>query len=311
MTQTRIGYIGLGNMGGAIAHRMLDQGAALTVFDISEQNLASFRSKNVRVATSPRDVADETDIVFSCLPSVKACFDVALGDNGVKHGKAVKVYIENSTMGVKAAQKVAKELPAHIGFIDAPVSGGPPGARAGTLTTMASGPPEHFERARPAMQLMAKHVFNVGPKNGMAQTAKLINNHLSTAGRLAAFEGLVLALKAGLDVHALTDLINVSSGRNFTTTDKIPQAILPGTFKFNGQLTISIKDETLLAEEAEELGVPLWLVPRCLETLKRAAEDGYADKDSMYVIQYMGEKAGIDVQAMMIEINKKRQSKAS
>ncbi|TIX37319.1 MAG: hypothetical protein E5V40_22565 [Mesorhizobium sp.] len=164
---------------------------------------------------------------------------------------------------------------------------------------MAAAAAEHFERASPYLSAMAKNVFHVGFRPGQAQVAKLINNHLSAAGRLAAFEGLVLALKAGINPKALIDMINVSSGRNYTTTDKVPEAILSGTFKFNGRLAISIKDQTLLREEADALGVPLWVAPRLLETLKEAAAAGYLDQDSMLVIQYMGEQAGIDVRAMM------------
>ena len=299
-----IGMIGLGSMGAAIAERLLARGARLAVCDRKTENLDLFRSRRVQIASTPRDVADAAEIVLACLPSSDASLDVALGQTGVFHGRAIKVYVETSTIGIKTVETIAKACPSPIGFIDAPVSGGPPGALAGTLTTMVSGARTHFDRAFPGLSMMAKHVFYVGPEPGMAQTAKLINNHLSTAGRLAAFEGLVLALKAGLDVHALVDVINVSSGRNYTTTDKIPAAILSGSFKFNGQLALSLKDEALLLQQAEELGVPLWVAPRLLETLQAAADGGYRDKDSMFVIQYMGERSGIDVKALMEKANK-------
>ena len=160
---------------------------------------------------------------------------------------------------------------------------------------MTSGKREHFDRVSEALSIMAKKVFYIGNEAGMAQTAKLINNHLSCAGRLAAFEGLVMAMKAGLDLNVLLDLINVSSGRNFTTTDKIRAGVLSGTFKFNGLLTNSLKDEALLMDEANDLGVPLWLAPHMLDTIKEAAANGYKEKDSMEVIQFMGERAGINV----------------
>lgn len=300
MSDETIGFIGLGRMGAAIAERFLASGA-LTVCDIDPANVAPFAAGGAEVVGSPREVADRATIVFSCLPSTAACLEVALGAQGVAHGKAVKTYIDTSTMGMKVAQQIAEGLSPSIGFLDAPVSGGPPGARAGTLATMVSGARDDFERASPSLSIMAKNIFYIGERPGQAQIAKLINNHLSSAGRLATFEGLVLALKAGIDPSALIDVINVSSGRNYTTTDKVPAAILSGTFKFNGRLAISIKDETLLLEEAEALGVPLWVAPRLLETLKEAADGGYLDQDSMMLIQYMGEQAGIDVQAMMAE----------
>lgn len=299
MSTNRVGFIGLGRMGAAIAERFLAAGVPLTVCDIDPTNIEPFAAAGADVAETPRAVADVADVVFACLPSTEACRLVALGPEGVVHGKAVKIYVDTSTTGLKVAREIADGLPEGIGFVDAPVSGGPPGARSGTLTTMVSGSPEHFAMAEPWLKIMAKNVFHVGPQPGQAQLAKLINNHLSSAGRLAAFEGLVLALKAGIDPDALIDVINVSSGRNYTTTDKIPQAILTGTFKFNGRLAISIKDETLLQEEADALGVRLWVAPRLLETLKEAAENGYLDQDSMLLIQYMGEQSGIDVRSIL------------
>ena len=299
MTTERVGFIGLGMMGAAIAERFIAAGVNLTVCDVNPDSVAPFRAAGAAVAETPREVADRAEIVFACLPTTDIAIAVALGQDGVKHGEAVQTYIDTGTIGLDVAKQIAGGLPARIGFLDAPVSGGPPGARAGTLTTMVSGPKVVFERAEAALRVMAKHVFHVGETAGQAQMAKLINNHLSTAHRLATFEGLVLALKAGLDLKVLTDMINVSSGRSYTTTDKVPQAILSGSFTFNTHLGISIKDQTLLQQEADKLGVPLWVAPCLLSTLKRAAEAGYLERDSMYMIQYMGEQAGIDVRSMV------------
>jgi 3-hydroxyisobutyrate dehydrogenase-like beta-hydroxyacid dehydrogenase len=299
MSEGQIGFIGVGRMGGAIAQRLLGMGAELIVYDTNAENMQPFLERGVATATSPRDVADQAAIVLACLPSPAASVEVAFGQNGVAHGRAVKLYVETSTLGRKTAEYLAASLPASIGFVDSPVSGGPPGAQAGTLTTMASGPRPYYERALPVLSLMAQHVFYVGSECGMAQIAKLINNHLSTAGRLAAFEGLVMALKAGLDVRSLIDLINVSSGRNSTTLEKIPLALFSGGSKSNSQMTLSLKDEALLIEEAEKLGAGLWVAPRLLETLQEAAAAGYRDKDSMMLVQYLGEQSGIDVTALI------------
>ena len=299
MTGEKIGFIGLGSMGGAIAECFLTAGHQLIVFDVAPAQVEYFGTLGAVPAVSPKAVADECSVVFACLPTTQISIDVALGPDGVRHGKMVEVYIDIGTIGMETARKIAEGLGPQIGFLDAPVSGGPPGARAGTLTTMVSGPQPVFDRAEPLLKLMAKNVFHVGQAPGQAQIAKLINNHLSAAHRIATFEGLVLALKAGMDLKTLVDVINVSSGRSYTTTDKVPQAILSGSFSFNGRLAISIKDQTLLQEEADALGAKLWVAPRLLETLKEAAEAGYLDKDSMLLMQYMGEQAGLDVQALV------------
>ena len=294
-----VGFIGLGNMGGPLAERFLKAGTDLTVCDINPNNVAPFREGGAAVARTPREVADRATVVFSCMPTTDIAVEVALGADGIAHGKAVKVYIDTATIGIDIARRIAAGLPKSIGFLDAPVSGGAPGARAGTLSTMVSGPKPTFAIAEPYLKIMAKNVFHLGESAGQAQMAKLINNHLSAAHRLATFEGLVLALKAGIDLKVLVDVINVSSGRSYTTTDKIPEAILSGTFKFNGRLALSIKDQTLLRQEADRLGVPLWVAPSLLKTLKDAAAAGYLDQDSMLLIQYMGEQSGIDVRAMI------------
>jgi 3-hydroxyisobutyrate dehydrogenase-like beta-hydroxyacid dehydrogenase len=299
MENDRIGFIGLGSMGAPIAQRFVSAGYELIVCDPLPARVEPLKAAGARVANTAREVADAAELVFSCLPSPLIGREVALGLDGVIHGNTVQVYVELSTIGSKLATEIAGTLAPRIGFVDSPVSGGPPGARAGTLSTMASGAPSHFDRVLPALYIMAKHVFYVGDKPGQAQLAKLINNHLSTAGRLATFEGLVLALKGGLDIRDLIEVINVSSGRNYTTTDKVPAAILSGSFKFNVRLAISIKDETLLQEEAAALGAPLWVAPRLLETLQEAAAGGYLERDSMLLLQYMGEQAGIDVRALL------------
>jgi 3-hydroxyisobutyrate dehydrogenase-like beta-hydroxyacid dehydrogenase len=116
---------------------------------------------------------------------------------------------------------------------------------------------------------------------------KLINNHVSAAGRLAVLEGLAMGVKAGIDPKTLNDVFNVSSGRNYTTTDKVPAAILTGTYQFNGPLTIGLKDHALLLEEARRLGARLWIAPRVLETYQEAAAAGYREQDGMRLYLYM------------------------
>ena len=294
-----VGFIGVGLMGGAMAERLLAGGFPLVVFDTDPANLAPFLEEGAQPAATAREVADKAEIVFSCLPNTGASLSVALGENGVKGGTAIEVYVDTGTIGTEVAQKLAEGLAGTCAFIDAPISGGPNGARAGTLTTIVSGPQEAFESVRPYLSIIAKHIFHVGTVAGQAQLAKLINNHLSAAGRLAAFEGLVLGMKAGIDPAVLLDVINNSTGFNHTTRSKIPMAVQSGVFAYGARLANSLKDEGLLIEQAKALDVPLWFAPRILETLKEAAAAGYLNQDSMFVMQYMGEMAGIDARAIM------------
>lgn len=299
MREEAVGFIGLGRMGAPMAERLAAAGLELVVCDVNAESLAPFIAAGASVATTAREVAERAKVIFSCLPTIGLSLGAALGPDGIAAGSAVAVYIDTGTIGLKAAREIAAKLPAHIGFLDAPVSGGPNGARAGTLTTMVSGPKPSFDLADPFLSVIAKRIFYVGETAGQAQLAKLINNHLSTTGRLAAFEGLVMAMKAGIDPKRLLEVINASTGRNHTTSDKIPAALRSGRFAYGARLANSIKDETLLSDEAAALGVPLWVAPAMISALTAAAAQGYRDQDSMFMIQFMGEQAGIDARALL------------
>ncbi|SAK85210.1 3-hydroxyisobutyrate dehydrogenase [Caballeronia catudaia] len=288
MNPLRVGLIGVGNMGKPMALRLLEQGVDLTVCDRNPEALQELQRLGAKVAASPLEVANACSIVIASMPSREASLDVALGEFGVVKGKEICVYIETSTIGSSTIESIASRLRDDgVGMIDAPVSGGPPGARAGTLAILASGAEDDFELGKPVLEKLAAKLFYLGAKPGVSQVAKVINNHISAAGRLAVFEGLAMGIKAGLDPKVLNDVFNAGSARNYTTTDKVPAAILTGTFKFNGPLTIGLKDEALLLEEAQRCGAPTWIAPRILELYEEAAAAGYRDEDSMKVFLYM------------------------
>ena len=179
-----------------------------------------------------------------------------------------------------------------FGCIDSAVDGSaPPGARAGTLSVLVSGAQDTFEKSRSTLDKIASKVFYLGGQPGTSQIAKLINNHVSAAGRLAVLEGLARGVKAGIDPKALNDVLNASSGRNYTTSDKVPAAILTGTYKFNGPLSIGLKDHALLLEEARQIGARLWIAQRVLEAYEEAAAAGYREQDGMRLFIYMQEQS--------------------
>ena len=144
----------------------------------------------------------------------------------------------------------------QIGWVDAPVSGGMTGAKAGTLAVMVSCPKKTFTEIEPMMKTFGK-LFFAGEKPGMAQTAKLANNLLAATAMVATSEVMAMGVKAGLDPKVLIDIINASSGRNSATQDKFPRAILPRTFDFGFATGLSYKDVRLCVEEAEAMGVPM------------------------------------------------------
>ena len=292
MTFDSVGIIGTGNMGGPMGMRLLDLGAKLSVCDTNPEALGPLAARGATVVSSPRELANEVDIVFASMPSRDASIQVALGENGVVHGRKLKAYVETSTLGSATIRQIGTEITARgIGFLDGPISGGPPGARAGTLSLLVSGAQDTFEKSRSTLDKIASKIFYLGEQPGTSQIAKLINNHVSAAGRLAVLEGLAMGVKAGIDPKALNDVLNASSGRNYTTSDKVPAAILTGTYKFNGPLSIGLKDHALLLEEARQIGARLWIAPRVLETYEEAAAAGYREQDGMRLFIYMQEQS--------------------
>ncbi|RZL90711.1 MAG: NAD(P)-dependent oxidoreductase [Variovorax sp.] len=288
MTGLKVGLIGVGNMGQPMALRLIEQGVDLTVCDRNPAALAPLHELGAKVAANALELANTCALIIASMPSREASLAVALGDQGIAQGSAVRVYVETSTLGSETIDRIAQDLKARgIGVIDAPISGGPPGARAGTLAVLASGSEQDFDFARPLLEHLAGKLMYLGAKPGISQVAKIINNHVSAAGRMAVFEGLAMGVKAGLDPKVLNDVLNAGSGRNYTTTHKVPAAILSGTFKYNGPLSIGLKDEALVLEEAERHGAALWLAPRILELYREAAAAGYREEDSMKMYLFM------------------------
>ncbi len=252
-----VGMIGLGHMGGAMARRMMQKGHAVVGFDPAPDARARFEAAGGAAAESPRAVADRADLVFACLPGKAASFATACGEDGIRQGRRVRTYVEMSTLGRAAAVAIADSLSGtEIGFLDAPISGGPKGAEVGALTAIVAGGQGEIAAARPALDAIASNVFVVGDTPGMAQVCKLVNNILSITAMVTSCEAIAMGVKAGLDARTMIDVINVSTGRNSATMDKFPKAILPRSFDYGGPLSIGLKDIDLYLELARDTRMP-------------------------------------------------------
>src|SRR5262249_34427152 len=222
-----IAFIGCGAMGAPIAERLIDAGYTVRLFDPRAEAMAPLVNRGGMAATSPREAANGAAVSFACLPAPEISRGVAYGPDGVIDSDTLRVHVEMSTIGSKTVKQIAAELAKkNIAMIDSPVSGGPRGARAGTLSTMAAGDHAAFERVKPMLQALARNVFYVGDKPGLGQVTKLANNMISAAGMLAAYECSAMAVKAGVDARTLIETVNASTGRNATTLAKFPPSIL-------------------------------------------------------------------------------------
>jgi 3-hydroxyisobutyrate dehydrogenase-like beta-hydroxyacid dehydrogenase len=291
MSDEVIGFIGTGSMGRPIASRLLEHGCRLLVHDVDR---AAIRGLG-EAAQSAREVAARATVVFLCLPTLEALRDVTLGPEGLSSGDALATCVNLSTAGPAFVREIASTLPERITFLDCPITGGAAAARAGTLSVTVSGAEREFQRVKPLLASIAAHVFYVGAQPGQAQIMKLLNNLLSFAAFVASCEAFAMGVTAGLDPDAMVEVINTGTGRNSATTHKFPENILPRTFDYGAKLAISYKDISLCLEEAERLGVPMWLAPMVKQVIGYAiSQDGDA-VDVTTLIKHYERWCGIEV----------------
>ena len=289
----KVGLIGLGNMGYHFGSRLLAAGQDLVVFDNSPAALDRLREKGAKVATSPRALADQVELVMLCLPMPTIVESVVCAEDGVMHGQAVRVIVDLSTTGPSVTDAVASQAAAHqIEWIGSPVSGGTIGAEKGTLTLMASGPEAAFKSAEPVLQVLGKNIFYLGAAPSLGQTMKIVNNTLCAVSIVASCETLVYGAKAGLDPQTMLDVINVSSGRSFATQEKIPQCIVNREFPTRFTTDLLHKDIKLCMEEAEKLGVPMTVSPAARQFLAFAISQGDGPRDYANIIRHIEGWAG-------------------
>jgi 3-hydroxyisobutyrate dehydrogenase-like beta-hydroxyacid dehydrogenase len=290
-----LGFVGLGRMGGPMSLRLIDAGYSLCVYDTDAAAVKPLVARGAKAATSPADVAAHAEIVLVSLPTPPIVQAVALGEQGIAHGSAVRTMIDLSTTGPGMAKTVAEGLAARkIGWVDAPVSGGVAGAKGGTLAVMVSCPKATYQTIEPVLKVFGK-LFFTGEKPGLAQTAKLANNLLAAAALVVSSEAIAMGVKAGLDPKVLVDIINVSSGRNSATQDKFPKAVLTRTFDFGFATGLSYKDVRLCVDEAESLGVPMVVGAAVREMLAITNAKFGPASDFTSIARVVEEWAGVEI----------------
>lgn len=294
---TKVGFLGLGQMGAPMAERLFGEGIELHVFDPRTEAVAPFVARGATAHGSPRALADVAEIVLACLPSGTVSEAAALGADGVVHGRAIRIHAEMSTIGRPVLQRIADGLAMrNIALVDAPISGGPPGARAGTLAMMAAGPSTAVEELRPILLRIGRAVFPVGDTPGQAQVMKLVNNLLVATHIVTTLEAFALGAKAGLDVDTMAALVNAGTGRSFASSDVMP-AVLSGRFDFGATIAVLDKDAALGVEAAQELGVPMWVIEQAARVWRFAASHGAAGQDMTEIARLIEGWAGTEIRS--------------
>jgi 3-hydroxyisobutyrate dehydrogenase-like beta-hydroxyacid dehydrogenase len=292
-----LGFIGVGQMGGPMAGRLLDAGYSLTMCDASQVALAPLAARGAYVARSPAEVASAVETVLLSLPTPAIVKHIVLGENGVAGGSKVKTVVDLSTTGARVEQEIAAALAVkNIALVDSPVSGGVAGAKKGTLAVMVACGAQQLDALRPILEVFGK-VFYLGEKPGLGQIMKLANNLLSATAMAITSEAMVMGVKAGLDPRIMLDVINAGTGRNSASQDKFPRAVVPRKFDFGFTNGLMYKDVKLCLEEADALGVPMWVAEAVRHAWFLACNDVGANEDFTTIVKYLEQWVGIEVKA--------------
>ena len=269
-----VGYVGLGSMGGAIVKRMLVNKQALRVYDLAPEKMAEIAKLGGQPSQSLSALAAESDIVCLCLPTSDNVRTAIFGENGLAKGLKKGALVADMTTGDPLQTKaMAAELKAAgIDMIDAPVSGGPAGAAAGTLAIMVGAPQALFDKIKPIYEKISPNIYRMGDV-GAGQTMKLVNNLLMAGCRAMTFEVMALAAKNGLEPKLTAEVLQKSSGRN-SITERSLQSTIDGQFPASFALGLMTKDARLACQLGRDTGVPM-ILGRIVEELHNVAMNNH------------------------------------
>ncbi|MDE0012760.1 MAG: NAD(P)-dependent oxidoreductase [Candidatus Poribacteria bacterium] len=291
----KVGLIGVGNMGMGMSRNILKAGHELIAYDVRPEPLETLVKEGARAAASPREVGGAADNIFIMVLNVKQVKAALLGEDGLLAGlKPGSTVICTATIGRSQVIEVAELVTAKgIYIIDAPVSGGAPGAAAGTLTMMVSAPTETFEASKPVLEAVGRDIYHVGEEAGMGQTVKSALAVLIGTTYAGIFEALTLAVKAGVKPEMLRDVVSTSVVGNFLFRDTT-ENILTRNFKGQSNIGTMYKDLSLAKNMANDCGVPLFAASAAFE-LFQAGKAVNPDEDNWTIIKILENIAGIEI----------------
>ncbi|GAB2474507.1 2-hydroxy-3-oxopropionate reductase [Xylanimonas ulmi] len=275
----KIGFIGLGIMGKPMAKNLLAAGHDLVVRDPNAQAVAELVALGATAATTPREVAERTDLVLTMLPNSPQVTEVVLGDGGVIEGvHAGLAFVDMSSIAPAVSREVARALAARgVPMLDAPVSGGEPFAVAGTLSFMVGGPQETFDACRDVLGAMGSSVVRVGDI-GAGNIAKLANQAIVAVNIAAVAEALVMAQKAGVDPEAVVSAISGGLAGSNVMSAKAPM-MLDRSFAPGFRINLHLKDLTNVIATSHEHASPMPLTAAVFELMTELKAHGYEAED--------------------------------
>jgi len=276
----RVGVIGVGNMGAAMARRLLDGGYATAVRDIVSEREQALSALGASVCSSPAELAERSDIVIVAVVDAAQVHTVLTGVDGVLSSMSTRACVALcSTIAPSDVERAARSLGERgVQCIDAPMSGGPARARDGTMSLMIACADDLFARHRALLEWLSSRLVRVGSRIGDGMRTKLVNNLLAAINLAGAAEAMALASRLGLDSAATLDVIERSSGQSWIGSDRMRRA-LAGDFAPRAHTSLLRKDARLALDMAHAAGVQPELGATAATLFARACEGGWADLD--------------------------------
>lgn len=292
-----IGFIGLGGMGGEIAQNLRKAGHALIVFDIDITRAKPLRDAGATLAKSVSELGEKSDVVFTSLPGPNEMRQVGMGEGGLLPSmRSGSAWFDLTTNSPTVVREVSKPfLKRGIELLDAPVSGGPSGARSGQLAIWVGGSRDAFERNKGILDAMGDKVLYVGPL-GSGSTAKIVHNYVSLVTRLAIVEGFTLGVKAGMDPLELWHALRQGAIGRTRTFDILNDQYLQESYdppRFT--LRLAHKDFMLAMDLGRELGVPMRHGDVAYQDYAAALERGWSERDCRSAMHIQNERAGVAI----------------
>jgi 3-hydroxyisobutyrate dehydrogenase len=297
MAKPRIGFLGLGAMGGAMARRLVQSGFAVVGYDVSEARAAAAARDGVTAAKSTAAAAEGAEVVLSSLPNPSAVRAAYLGANGaVAAARAGTILVDLSTIDPGTWAEVAEAARVRgLDSLGAPVSGGPADAGSGKLVFLVGGDADVLARVRPVLETLGSEVHHLGPL-GAGHIVKLVNNVMSMCNVAVAAEAMVLGVRAGMEPARLFEVLSTSGGRSHHFLKRFPN-VLAGDFTPHFSIALSRKDLSLALKMAESLGVPMLATATVRQIYEAAAAQGLDDADMAAVTKLYEQWAGVKVRA--------------
>lgn len=289
----RVGFIGLGIMGGGMARNLLGAGMEVTVYNRTRAKTAAFATAGAAVADSPRDLAARCDIVITCVSGTADVEEVISGEQGVLSGLSPEMLvIDMSTISPEATRRLAFEVEEAGGhYLDAPISGGSEGAQRGTLSIMVGGRQEDVRRAQPLFDAMGSRTTHVGPV-GSGQSVKLVNQVLVVVNMLGIAEALVFAQASGLDLERALQAVTGGAAGSWMLENRGPQCIT-GDWRPGFAIDLQVKDLRLALEAARAAGVPLATTQRTLELYETLQARGLGGEGNHALVKALEHHGGV------------------